>query len=44
MVMYTVYCGQRNVGKYLARNEQDAINKAASNQSGNAKHLYRVEL
>jgi hypothetical protein len=41
--MYTVYCGQRYIGKYLARNEQEAIMKATSSQTGNAKHLYRAE-
>jgi len=40
--MYTVYCGQRYIGKYLARNEQEAIMKATSSQTGNAKHLYKA--
>lgn len=43
MVMYTVYCGERYVGKYLATSEKKAIQQATSTQTGNASHLYRAE-
>ena len=46
--MYEVYCGERFCGRYLAVNEQSAIDQSfnktggASAYSGNPKHLYKA--
>ncbi len=46
--LYEVYCGERFCGRYLAINEQSAIDQSlnktggASAYSGNPKHLYKA--
>jgi len=46
--LYEVYCGERFCGRYLAINEQSAIQQSfnktgsASAYSGNPKHLYKA--
>jgi len=46
--LYDVYCGERFCGRYLAINEQSAIDQSfnrtggASVYSGNPKHLYKA--
>ena len=43
MKTYKVYCGQRYIGIYKAKDGTSAINQATSNQTGNAKHLYKAK-
>lgn len=46
--LYDVYCGERFCGRYLAMDEQSAINQSfmktggASAYSGAPKHLYKA--
>jgi len=46
--LYEVYCDERFCGRYLAINEQSAIEQSfnktggASAYSGNPRHLYRA--
>jgi len=40
---YKVYCGQRYIGTYKAKDGTSAIAQAKSNQTGNATHLYKAQ-
>jgi len=40
---YKVYCGQRYIGTYRAKDGTSAIKQAQNNQTGNAKHLYKAQ-
>jgi len=39
---YKVYCGERYIGTYRAKDGTSAIKQSQSGQTGNAKHLYRA--
>ena len=44
MVIYEVYCGDRFIGCYKARNADSAIEQASGKQQiGNANHLYKAK-